>query len=340
MKKKYFVISLSVLLLSGCTKEMESLLPPVPGIKNMFVKSKSADQQIKESQDKLLTKSFIDKKIDKVTSIEQEQVGIKIEKNRLYQTDSYIYYSKSKNFYRNLAQEFLEDEVAKIYINAIKSRVNGYIIYNGNGNKMILGALVGGEKNLKMRDEFGIYVYDSDFAIIEYDSEGNKVSALVRQANIEPSSLGMTMGDKDPAVTIHQRIYIVFKQQINKIDLSLDKNRLDNSEYKRFNMPQIENNLKPISNQQPVSTKSNTEEIKELYELYKAGALTKEEFDLEKKKVLEKSNKNDRATPTSENSKSVQNPFELMIVQKFNEEHGTSFITMKEVQDYIQSKQN
>ena len=74
--------------------------------------------------------------------------------------------------------------------------------------------------------------------------------------------------------------------------------------------------------------------------MHKAGALTKEEFDLEKKKILEKPTTHNTPIQSSDNSNKIQNPFELMIVDKFNQEHGTNFLTMKEVQQYLQSKQN
>lgn len=335
--------TLAALTFSGCAKSVPNFadsgtfIPSPTDVQKMIFSKKSSNTDLlNQSEDKELTQAFLDKKLEKVTSIDHGKSLIIIEKKRLYETDSYIYLSKSRDFYRNLAFDFLDDAVSKSYINAVKKRGNGYIVYNGNGNEKILKALVGG--SLKKSTKFEIFMYDSDFALIEYDKDGNKISALVRQARIEPSQLGIRMGDRNPAVSIHQRIFILKKSKVRKIDLNLGTTALNEFEYKKYNMPQTSQATNQLV-QQPLQPKeSKTDKIKELYELHKAGALSKEEFEQEKKKVLSTST-SIKTAPIKVVKTNATNPMELMIVQKFNKQYGTNFTTMKEVQQYMQNKQ-
>ncbi len=343
MKINSFVAmaTLAALTFTGCSNSKQSFadsgtfIPSPKDVQNMLFKKKvSSGDLLSKSEDKELTQAFLNKKINKVTALDHGKSLIIIEKKRLYETDSYIYLNKSRDFYRNLAFDFLNDEVAQNYIQAVKKRGNGYIVYNGNGNEKILKALVGG--SLKKNTKFEIFMYDSDFALVEYDKEGNKVSALVRQARIEPSQLGISMGDRNPAVSIHQRIFVLMKSKVRKIDLNLGTTALNEFEYKRYNMPKKTQATNSIVQQPIQAQESKTDKIKALYELHKAGALSKEEFEQEKKKVLGSNTSKPTATKVVQTN--TINPMTTIIIQKFNQQYGTNFTTMKEIQQYMQTK--
>lgn len=338
MKLKILAVATMVLfILTGCGKFSDSgtFIPSPEDVGNMlFAENKTPEELIAESNDKDLTKAFLDLKDKSITSKQMSPNTILLERKRLYRTDSYIYFSKSRDFYRDLAFDFLNDDITKTYTTAVENRGNSYIIYNGNVNKRFLESLVGGDLKKADSQKGEIYMYDSDFAIIEYDKNGNKISALARQARIEPSSLGMSMGDRDPAVTIHQNVFIFFKSQVRKAELNLSSTFLDNNVYKKVGSH--------FQNKSTISTsdsqKDNIEQIKELHQMYKDGILTEEEFKDQKQKILNPETVKEKKQIKSSSSPSVKNNFESQLVQKFNAEHNTDFKTMKQVQEYLLSQ--
>lgn len=337
MKHWGHFVSLSMaVILSGCASSYSdsgTFIPSPKDVGNMLSKKETPQELIAKSQDKELTKTFAEGKFTKVTSINALPYGLSLECKRLYETDSFIYLSKSRQFYRNLAADFLQDDVAKAYIDTIQKRGNGYSIYNGEGNQALLKAYVGGA--LKENTKTEIYMYDSDFAIVEYSKAGEKVSALIRQARIEPSQLGSAMGHNDPAVTIHQNIFVLFEGEMKKVALNLNNATLQNNLYKSVGLDT------PVSAPSQASTPSSTskaDKIKELHELYKSGALSEEEYNKEKTKILNSDAKPTASTSTTPSNPYVGTPMEAMIVQKFNQQNGTNFTSMKEIQEYAIAK--
>lgn len=334
MKYLGHVVSLSIaVMLSGCASSYSdsgTFIPSPKDVGNMFAQKETPQEMIAKSQDKELTKTFAESKFAKVTSIKALPYGLLLECKRLYETDSFIYLSQSRQFYRNKASEFLNDDIAKAYIDTIQKRGNGYRIYNGDGNQALIKSYVGG--TLKVNTKTEIYMYDSDFAIVEYNKTGEKISALVRQARIEPSQLGSTMGDKDPAVTIHQNIFVLFEGELQKIALNLNNTALQNTIYKSVGLdtPTLTTTQAPAVI--AVST-SNADKIKELHELFKSGALSEEEYNKEKAKIL-----NTTDIKALSSNPVASTPMEAMIVQKFNEKNGTNLSSMKEIQEYMITK--
>lgn len=336
MKHWEYVVSLGmVVMLSGCASSYSdsgTFIPSPKDVGNMlFSKQESAAEITAKSQDKELTKTFAEGKFAKVTSINALPYGLLLECKRLYETDSFIYLSQSRQFYRNLAPDFLKDDIAKAYIDTIQKRGNGYRIYNGEGNQALIKAYVGG--TLKINTKTEIYMYDSDFAIVEYTKTGEKMSALVRQARIEPSQLGSTMGDRDPAVTIHQNIFVLFEGELQKIALNLNNTTLQNNIY---NSVGLDTPPAPVTAPAQASTTpsaSKADKIKELHDLFKSGALSEEEYNKEKTKIL-------NTTDTKETSSNpvASTPMEAMLVQKFNQKNGTNLSSMKEIQEYMMTK--
>lgn len=338
MKSLGYLVSLSVVVaLSGCASSYSdsgTFIPSPKDVGNMlFSKKESPQEMIAKSQDKELTKAFLDAKLDKVTSIDAFNDGMIIECKRLYETDSYIYLSKSRTFYRNLAAGFLNDSIAKTYLDAVQKRGNGYVVYNGEGNQMLLKAYVGG--SLKQNTKTEIYMYDSDFAIVEYNKAGERVSVLMRQARIEPSQLGATMGDKDPAVTIHQNVFIFFQNQLQKMALNINTKDLEGNIYKSegLNMAASTPSTTSVS-ASPSSSNTKASKIKELHELYQSGALSEEEYNKEKTKILN----SDTSSSTPSTSNTMATGMEAILVQKFNQQNGTNFSSMKEIQAFLNSK--
>ena len=82
---------------------------------------------------------------------------------------------------------------------------------------------------------------------------------------------------------------------------------------------------------------SKTDKIKELHELYKSGALTEEEYAKEKSKILNTETQKPSAPPAS-SSNAMAAGMEAMIVQKFNQQNGTNFSSMKEIQEFLNAK--
>lgn len=333
MKYLGHVVSLSMaVMLSGCASSYSdsgTFIPSPKDVGNMFAKKDSPQELIAKSQDKELTQAFVEGKMLKVTSVQAFPSGLLLECKRLYETDSFIYLSKSRQFYRDKAPDFLKDDIAKAYIDTIQKRGNGYTIYNGEGNQALLKAYVGG--SLKENTKTEIYMYDSDFAIIEYNKAGEKVSALIRQARIEPSQLGSTMGDRDPAVSIHQNIFVLFAGELQKLALNLNNTTLQNNLYKSVGLDAPSASV-AVSTAASVASDSKTNKIKELHELYKSGALSEEEYNKEKTKILNNDTKPAVSNPAGSSS------METMLVQKFNQQNGTNFTSMKEIQEYAITK--
>ena len=333
MKTWGHVISLSMaVMLSGCASSYSdsgTFIPSPKDVGNMFAKKETPQELIANSQDKELTKAFVEGKFAKVTSISAAPSGIMMESKRLYETNSFIYLSKARQFYRNLAADFLQDDIAKAYTDTIQKRGNGYRIYNGEGNQALLKAYVG--ETLKQNTKTEIYMFDSDFAIVEYNKAGEKVSALIRQARIEPSQLGAAMGHNDPAVSIHQNQILLFESELKKVALNLNNATLENNLYKSVGM----DTPSTSASQGVVQSSSKADKIKELHELYKSGALSEEEYSKEKTKILN----NDAQTPTPTPSNAVAGtPMEAMLVQKFNQQNATNFTSMQEIQTYMMTK--
>lgn len=339
MAMKYWghVISLSMaVILSGCASSYSdsgTFIPSPKDVGNMLSKKETPQELIAKSQDKELTKTFVEGKFTKVTSIHALPYGLSLECKRLYETDSFIYLSKSRQFYRDLAADFLQDDVAKAYIDTIQKRGNGYSIYNGEGNQALLKAYVGGA--LKENTKTEIYMYDSDFAIVEYNKAGEKISALIRQARIEPSQLGSAMGHNDPAVTIHQNIFVLFEGEMKKVALNLNNATLQNNLYKSVG---LETSSPTPTQTATSSSTSKADKIKELHELYKSGALSEDEYNKEKTKILNNDANPAMSTSTTPSNPYVGTPMEAMLVQKFNQQNGTNFTSMKEIQEYAIAK--
>ena len=337
MKHWGHFVSLSMaVLLSGCASSYSdsgTFIPSPKDVGNMLSKKETPQDLIAKSQDKELTQAFLEGKFTKVTSINALPSQIMLECKRLYETDSFIYLSKSRQFYRDLAANFLQDDIAKKYIDTIQKRGNGYSIYNGEGNQAIIKAYVGGA--LKENTKTELYMYDSDFAIIEYNKSGEKISTLIRQARIEPSQLGSTMGDKDPAVTIHQNVFILFESDLKKVALNLNNATLQNNLYKSVG---LDAPASASSQAATVPSGSKADKIKELHELYKSGALSEEEYNKEKTKILNNDTKPTVSTSTTPSNPYVGTPMEAMLVQKFNQQNGTNFTSMKEIQEYAIAK--
>ena len=339
MNNNLIVIMFIAIVFNGCVTpkgsfEGGSLIPSPEEVKEMLTKTNESDNEIlSKSEDKELTSAFLNKKINKVTKIKVNSSEIFLSKKYLYEVDDLIRLSNARIFYRDHANDFFNDEITKKYLTTVKNRGNGYIVYNGNGNEKIFQSLVGRTLN-KRGEDYEIFLFNSDLAIIEYDKHGNKISSLIRKGTIEPSLLSIKLGDQDPNVSIHQSIYILFESKMKRIDLNLGSKALDAFEYKRYNMPETKNISEEVSNEK--STVSNAQKIKELFDLYKNGALSKEEYEEEKKKIIHQPKIIKKETSIKEEVKTSINPLELMIIQKFNQQNGTNFTTMQEMQKYIQ----
>ncbi len=195
-----------------------SIIPSPEETLKMMMPTKSKSEVINSSNDKAMTEAFLNGfKTGRDTSIEYHTSDIAIDK-LLYQTDSFIKLSKAENFYKSKSSSFLNDDVATLYKKVVTSRGNHYKVYKGAMNLKILQSIYG---SLKRRDDTKLYGYGLDYAIIEFDKNNKMVSALARVVEVEPSVLGMQMGDRDPAVEISQTTMIFFKDKVDVLNMMI-----------------------------------------------------------------------------------------------------------------------
>lgn len=314
----------------------------ISGFFGSLFKEPTLEETLQSTSDKEMTKSFYD--LQKSNS----KFHFSFSKNKISSESTIIPFDSAAMFHeaRSLCAKIdsSNDEIAKIYKQTILNRGNYYDVYTGTINSSILATIQGKLPSVNSyNDEF--YKYDFDNAIVEYSQDGTMLSSLVRFDKITLNSLIKSNDINYANIRISQVSTIFMREPVSLVSRTMAKRLLDDNlvmSTKKVNAtPQ--NSISSTTVQQP--TISKTVQIKELFELYKAGGLTKEEFEKEKTKLLE-GEKNQSPMQSSQPSsqttqkKALQNPFEAMMLQKINQQNGTNFTTMQEVQQYAAQQKN
>lgn len=314
----------------------------ISGFFGSLFKEPTLEEILKNSSDKEMTKSFFD--LQKSNS----KFRFSFAKNKISSESTIVPFDSAAMFHeaRSLCAKIdsSNDEIAKNYKQTILNRGNYYDVYTGTVNSSILATIQGGLPPVNSyNDEF--YKYDFDNAIVEYSQDGTILSALVRFEKIKLNGLIKTNDINYANIRISQVSTIFMREQMSLISRTMAKRLLDDNlvmSTKKVNTVAQNSILSQTIVQQPTTTK--TAQIKELFELYKAGGLTKEEFEKEKIKLLDGEKSQNpvqvNSSPTQIQTKTLQNPFEAMLLQKLNQQNGTNFTTMQEVQQYVAQQKN
>lgn len=255
---------------------------PAEGISGFFgslFKAPTPEETLAKASDKAMTKAFLDvQKSDPKLSFSLNNNAIVFDRV-IVPFDSAATFGQARSLCANI--DTSNDKIAEEFKKVAIARGNYYTIYNGTVNASLQNAIYGQLSPSNGNDEY--YKYDFDNAIIEYAPDGTIVSALTRMDKI---SLNMMIRPKDINyynIEIRQISRIFAKTQLSVVSRTVSKRLFDDNL-----VLTSKQDIKPLpaTISQPVVQQDSTAKLKELFELYKAGALTKEEFDKAKQKLL------------------------------------------------------
>jgi hypothetical protein len=277
-----------------------------------------------------MTKAFLEaKKTNSDLTFAQSKNGIKFDKV-IVPFDAAHTFNQARSLCAQI--DTSDDEIAKVYKKVVTGRGNYYSVYSGAVNSAILNAISGQIPTTNGSNEY--YKIDFDNAIVEYTPQGTIVSALTRMETITLNMMIHTPSLEYYNIKISQESRVFSKEQLGVVSRIVSKRTFDDN--------LVQTSKQDIKPAQAVATSDDkSAKIKELFGLYQAGALTKEEFDKEKSKVLD--GEKTQPTPQTDKSSTVepkQSPLQAMILNSMNEKNGTHFTTMKEYQDYVMQKYN
>jgi hypothetical protein len=256
----------------------------IGGFFGSLFKEATPEETIAKAEDKEMTKSFLD------TKKANEKLALTFSNKAIDSDRVIVPFSNAKTFgqARSLCANIdsSNDEIATTYKKAVEDRGNYYTIYNGTVNMAILTAINGKLSTVnEYRDTF--YNYDFENAIIEYAPNGTMVSALARVDKVNLNTMFKVSDINIANIEIRQASRVFFASSLGIVSRTVSKRLLDDNMVST-SKKEIQAVVVAPAVVAPVVDKSNTNQLKELFELYKAGALTKEEFDKEKQKLLAK----------------------------------------------------
>lgn len=269
----------TLLLLSANVSADEAKKEESGGIGGFFgslFKAPTPEEIIAKSEDKGMTKSFLDaKQADKKLS------HVSFSSRAIDSDRVLVPFSNAKTFYnaKNLLNNInsSNDELATTYKKAVESRGNYYTVYNGKVNHAILTAINGRLATVnEYRDTF--YYYDIENAIIEYSPDGTMVSALARVDKVNINTMFKVNDINYANIEIQQVSRVFFASSLGIVSRTVSKRLLDDN--------MISTSKKEAQPATVQTSTDKTEQLKSLFELFKAGALTKEEFEQQKQKLL------------------------------------------------------
>ncbi len=269
----------ALLLLSANVSADEAKKEESGGIGGFFgslFKAPTPEEIIAKSEDKEMTKSFLDaKQADKKLS------HVSFSSRAIDSDRVLVPFSNAKTFYnaKNLLNNInsSNDELATTYKKAVESRGNYYTVYNGKVNNAILTAINGRLATVnESRDTF--YYYDIENAIIEYSPDGTMVSALARVDKVNINTMFKVNDINYANIEIQQVSRVFFASSLGIVSRTVSKRHLDDN--------MISTSKKEAQPASVQTSTDKTEQLKSLFELFKAGALTKEEFEQQKQKLL------------------------------------------------------
>lgn len=269
----------ALLLLSANVSADEAKKEESGGIGGFFgslFKAPTPEEIIAKSEDKEMTKSFLDaKQTDKrLSHVSFSSRAIDSDKVLVPFSNAKTFYN-AKNLLNNINSS--NDELATTYKKAVEGRGNYYTVYNGKVNNAILTAINGRLATVnEYRDTF--YYYDIENTIIEYSPDGTMVSALARVDKVNLNTMFKVNDINYANIEIRQVSRVFFASSLGIVSRTVSKRLLDDNM-----ISTSKKEAQPATVQTPTD---KTEQLKSLFELFKAGALTKEEFEQQKQNLL------------------------------------------------------
>ena len=298
------MLLVSLLLFSGCGATLNNVL----GIPN------SPQEFIASQDDKELATAYADWYNSRTYDLRKNKWGFTIG-SVLVAFDDYDQHeainNKKNAQYNVTAKKLDDDEIAKRYKAAVLKRGNKYTVYKNDITEMAYEAVVGGA--MAKRDFDKQLIFNWTPAIFEYDGEGRLKSVLLRMISITDHPLAK--GEPLAPVKIEMSSDIFYGSAAYRVE-----NKLNNRTLQEYTLYSSKANS---SDKASVSTNSKVEELKALYELQTSGALSKEEYEREKAKLLNQSPE----PKQTQKSSSMQD----MVIQNYNEKHGTNYTSMQEI---------
>jgi hypothetical protein len=249
----------------------------IGGFFSSIFKGPTPEEILAKASDKEMTKAFLDvQKTNKKLTFSQNS-NVMTFNNVVVPFDSAHTFGQARSLCAGI--DTVNDSIAEEYKKVVTERGNYFTVYNGTVNASIQNAVFGQLAPSNGNDEY--YKYDFDNAIVEYAPDGTIVSALTRMEKI---SLNMMIRPNDI------NYYNIEIAQISRIYAQPRLSVVSRIVSKRL----FDDNLVMTSKQEPKQAlpvvasieQDSTTKLKSLFELYKAGALTKEEFDSAKKQIL------------------------------------------------------
>lgn len=238
-------------------------------------KAPTPEEILAKAPDKEMTKAFLEAKTtNPKINFSQSSNGIEFD-NVVVPFDAAHTFGEARSLCAKI--DTTNDPIAETYKKVVTGRGNYYSVYSGTVNSSIQNAILGQLASTNGNDEY--YKYDFDNAIVEYTPNGLIVSALTRMDKISLNMMIHPNNINYYNIEIRQLSRIFSKAQVSVVSRIVSKRIFDD-------------NLVLTSKQEPkpvavaAPTEDKTTKIKALFDLYQSGALTKEEFDKEKKQLL------------------------------------------------------
>lgn len=214
----------------------------------------------------------------------------------------------------------INDPIANTFKSVATNRGNYYSVYNGALNAAIMNAMFGQLPTSNGDSEY--YKYDFDNAIVEFAPDGTIVSALTRMDKITLNMMIRPNSIDYYNIKISQISRVFSKNDLSIVSRLVSKRTFDDN---LVSTSKVDHKSVATTSTQAL-VPDTTSKLKELFELYKAGALTKEEFDSEKSKLL---NNTPQAsvvnTPPKESARStLEDMINQKIMESFNKQNGTN----------------
>jgi hypothetical protein len=293
----------------------------IGGFFGSLFKDPTPEEILAKAPDKDMTQAFLTgMKQDNKLQFSQSKKAMVFD-NVVVPFDSAHTFGEARSLCMNI--DTIDDPIANTFKSVATNRGNYYTVYSGALNAAIMNAMFGQLPPSNGDSEY--YKYDFDNAIVEFAPDGTIVSALTRMDKI---TLNMMIHPNNNNINYYNIKISQISRIFSKNDLSIvsrlvSKRTFDDN---LISTSKVEPKPVAIASTQPSATDTTTK-LKELFELYKAGALTKEEFDSEKSKIL--NNTSQASTPPSTPPKesthsSLNDMINQKIMESFNKQNGTN----------------
>jgi hypothetical protein len=286
-------------------------------------KPKTQAELISASSDKLLTKNISE-------SLKDEKYRISYDNNLIRVTQ---YISGEKGHMDGHMNEALSDyykiydssrdKITQVFLDTAKQRGNTVKLYKKQLNNYIAQNFFS-NYDKQYKQCYG----EADVAFIEFDKSNRIFSLLARGHTFE----------KGLALMHHRYSLYIFGTKAASLESVIPNSMF--SDYYTTTLVGGEEPEKQGSVDNSSSTKA--EKLKEFYELYKSGAISKEEYEKEKNTIL-KEKKSAEIKPQTVSVQSPAAPFNLnsIFLNQYNSKYGTHFTTMEEMQqDMVKRNSN